>query len=486
MPRSLSGALATIIAAVLLLAAVSSPLSAIGAEPGFRAGAAAIDVTPPKFPVSMIGSFQDRKAITAHDPLHARALVLDDGSVRIAFVVVDSCVIGRETYEAAKRMAAGKTGIPAHRMLMSATHTHTAPAAIQLAQIHPDPEYVEFLTGQIVRAVVEAEARLAPAEIGWGVAQVPDEVHNRRWKMKPGSIPPNPFGRIDRVQMNPPVESPNLVEPAGRTDPDLTVLSVRTREGRPICLFANYPLHYVGGIPPEVLSADYFGEFARQIEERIAGEAGDPPFVGILSNAASGDVNSINFRERQPPAQPYERMRLVAGKVADAAAKVYAGIEHKPSVSLAMAERDIELAVRRPNTEELAEARAILDKADGPVLKTLPEIYANEQFELSRYPETVPVKLQALRVGEVGIATIPCEPFVEIGLEIKQRSPLKPTCIIGLANGYNGYLPTPEHHELAGYETWRARWSYLEPAASRKITEALLELLQTVAVPAPR
>ena len=52
--------------------------------------------------------------------------------------------------------------------------------------------------------------------------------------------------------------------------------------------------------------------------------------------------------------------------------------------------------------------------------------------------------------------------FVEIGLEIKKKSPLKPTFTIELANGYNGYLPTPEQHELGGYETWRARSSYLE------------------------
>jgi len=71
--------------------------------------------------------------------------------------------------------------------------------------------------------------------------------------------------------------------------------------------------------------------------------------------------------------------------------------------------------------------------------------------------------------------------FVEIGLAIKARSPLKPAFTIELANGYNGYLPTPEHHALGGYETWRARSSYLEVDASPKILETVLRLLGDVA-----
>ena len=74
-------------------------------------------------------------------------------------------------------------------------------------------------------------------------------------------------------------------------------------------------------------------------------------------------------------------------------------------------------------------------------------------------------------------AAIPCEVFVEIGLELKSKSPAKPLFTVSLANGYNGYLPTPDQHKLGGYETWRARSSYLEPDASPKIVAKLLELL---------
>ena len=88
--------------------------------------------------------------------------------------------------------------------------------------------------------------------------------------------------------------------------------------------------------------------------------------------------------------------------------------------------------------------------------------------------------LQAIRIGELGIAAIPCEVFAETGLAIKARSPLRPTFTIELANGYNGYLPTPEQHALGGYETWPARSSYLEVQAEPKIRSAVLGLLSKV------
>jgi neutral ceramidase len=447
----------------------------------FRAGAFAMDITPPRLPISVNGGMNDVRATAVHDRLHARCLVLDDGTTRLALVVCDSCLLPRELLDEAKRLAAEASGLPADRMLISATHTHSAPTATGVFQSDPDADYQKFLTERIARGIEKAAANLAPARIGWGVGREPNQVFNRRWKMKPGTIAADPFGRLtDQVKMNPGYQHAGLVEPAGPTDPEVSILSVQSPAGRPIALLANYSLHYVGGVPP--LSADYFGAFAERLAQLLEAGKSDPPFVGIMSNGTSGDINNIDFARASPaPFAPYEKIKIVADSVARAAHAAFKDIRHRDWVPLAMVEKEIELGVRLPNEEDLTRARGILASAEGKGLRSLPEIYARETVLLAKYPETVRARLQAIRIGDLGIAASPCETFVSIGLDIKKKSPLQPTFTIELANGYNGYLPTPEQHQLGGYETWRARSSYLEVNAANKITAELLALLNKVA-----
>lgn len=250
---------------------------------GLRAGAFAMDVTPTTFPISVNGGMSDRKATVANDPLHARCLVLDDGKTKVAFVVVDSCMIPRELMDTAKALAEKKTGIPASHILISATHTHTAPTVAGVFQSDPDEAYVKFLTAKIAEGIEKANANLAAATVGWGGEKEPTQVFNRRWRMKDGVPNPDPFGGMtDKVKMNPGYMNPNLAEPAGPTDPEVSVLSVRGADNKPLALLANYSLHYVGDMP--ALSADYFGVFADVIKQKLGG---GPGFVGILSNGTA-------------------------------------------------------------------------------------------------------------------------------------------------------------------------------------------------------
>jgi len=439
----------------------------------FRAGAAASNITP-WLGLSINGNMQDRRVNQIHDQLHARSLALDDGRNRIVITVVDSCMMSRELLDEAKRLVTQHTGLPAHHMLVSATHAHSAATAVPIFQSQADQEYLRFLTRRIADSARLALSNLRPAEVGWGVGKVPQHVFNRRWKMKPGTALPNPFGGTDQVKMNPPAGSPDLDEPAGPTDPDLAILSVRGLDGRPIALLGNYSLHYVGAAG---ISADYFGMFADRIRELMGAQALEPPFVGMLSNGTSGNINNIDFRRKSEPQKPFAQTRRVADEVAQEALRVYQTIQHQAWVPLDARQAELELGVRRPGSEELGRARQIIATAKGPAMQTLPEIYARETLLLVDYPEKVRVPIQGLRIGDLGIGAIPCEVFVEIGLELKQKSALKPAFIVSLANGYNGYLPTVEHHRLGGYETWRARSSYLEVEAAPKIVECLVGLL---------
>ncbi|MCB1123489.1 MAG: hypothetical protein KJT03_18190 [Verrucomicrobiae bacterium] len=152
----------------------------------FRAGAYAMDITPEKFPVPMVGSMTAKFAHSAHDPLHARCLVLDNGETTLAFAIVDSCLIPREIWDAAKENAARRTGIPVTNILGAATHTHTAVCVEPAFQSEPDKDYISFLKERIAQGIVEAHARLQPARIGWAVGNCPVSVFNRRWYMDTG------------------------------------------------------------------------------------------------------------------------------------------------------------------------------------------------------------------------------------------------------------------------------------------------------------
>lgn len=443
----------------------------------FKAGAATSNITP-RLGVSINGGMQDVIATHIHDELHARVLVLDDGRTRLALVVADSCMLPREVIEQAKSLVAKQTGIPGEAILISATHAHSAPAATPVFQSDPDPEYLPFLTSRIADAVARAVHQLEPAKIGRASGAVPDQVFNRRWRMKPGTLLADPFGGTnDLVKMNPPMANPALVEPAGPTDPEVSVLFVQALNGRPLAVFANYSLHYVGGVGPGHVSADYFGAFADRVQQLLAADRLDPAFVAILSNGTSGNINNVNFRGGQPARPPYGRIRLVADAVAQEVRRLCESIEFREWIPLAGAQEQITLEVRKPAAAELERARSIMRQArTAPRMQTLEEIYARESVLLAGYPDRVPLTIQALRIGDLRICAIPCEVFVEIGLDLKKR--FEPAFTISLANGYNGYLPTVEHHRLGGYETWRARSSYLEIEAAPKIVGTLERLLE--------
>lgn len=446
----------------------------------FRAGAATSNITPP-LGISINGGMSDRTATHVHDELHARALVLDDGATRLAIVVCDSCMIPRTVLDKAKHLAHSHTAIPLDRMTISATHAHSAPTAGSVFQSDPDPAYLEFLAQRISDAIRRAANNLQPAKVGWGVGNEPTQVFNRRWRMKAGHKMVDPFGRPDQVRMNPPAASSELLEPAGPIDPQIGVLSLRDAEGRPLALLANYSLHYVGGVPGGDISADYYGAFAARLSELLASNRLDTPFVGMMSNGTSGNINNINFREAPESRPPYAQIRKVAELCATEAARVASEIEYRDHVTLAMRQAQLRLGRRSTPKDEVARAQFILSEAKGMQLQSIEQIYARETVLLNEYPPYVDTLVQAIRIGELGIATTPCETFVETGLAIKAESPLKPTFTIELANDYRGYLPTAEHHALGGYETWRARSSYLEVEAEAKIRRELLKLLGEVA-----
>ena len=473
--------------ALTLLCACAAVLTA---RAEFKAGAFAQDITPTNLPSPINGGMKGAFASAVTDPMHARSLALHDGKTEIILCIVDACMIPREICEAAKAIAAKATGVPASRMLISATHSHTCATMTPVFQSDADPDYVAAVPARIAQSLIQAHANLEPAEVAWSKDSDPTQVFNRRWFVKTGDAYENPFDSMgDRAWMNPGYKNARVTQPAGPVDPEVCILAARAKAGgRPLAVLANYSLHYVGGLP--AISADYYGVFAGELAQRLgaadARYAGKPSFVGIMSNGTSGNINNVNFGALAAPPKraPGEQIKAVANSVADAAMRAWEKLSWRSAAPLASAERDITLAVRKATPAELERAKQIVETTprdkDGQ-FSDRKAIYAREALLLDKYPDTVPLTLQAHRIGGLTIAAIPCEVFVEIGLDLKAHKRLDDHFTISLANGYNGYLPTPEHHKFGGYETWRARSSYLEVDASTKISQFVKELLATVA-----
>jgi hypothetical protein len=372
MPRAFLALPLLLITSALPASAAEPPPSvpaAAAAAPKLRAGAAAVDVSPKQFPVIVNGNMLSTSATKLSDPLHARALVLDDGQTKLAICVVDSCLMPRDLLDQAKADASRETGIPAANMLVSATHAHSAPSVMGVLGTDADPHYPPVLRAGVAEAIAKAHANLEPGVVAWGVADANEYTGVRRWVRRPDRMLKDPFGELTvGANMHPGYQSADAVGPSGPEDPDLTVLSVRSPDGRPVALLANFGMHYFSGVAP--VSSDYFGRFcARVVAELKADQpadgapaagattaAGKPPFVAMMSQGTSGDLWRVDYTK---PAKPTITIDQYAADLAKLAVKAMADKPHRDA-DLAMAATEIKVKARGPSAERLAWARKVL------------------------------------------------------------------------------------------------------------------------------
>ncbi len=446
------------------------------AEPNaLRAGAAVADITP-ALGVSLSGPISKRgPAKRIVTPLDARALVMDNGREQIAFVVCDCTIIYRDIVDRAKRLVHDRTGLPPERIVIASTHSHAAPR-VGLGTGELDLQYYDLFCRGIADAVSTAIENLAPAKVGWGAGSKPEFVRCRRELLEPGTLAMNPFGeQNDRAVMR---GGNQVTRPAGPADPQVGVLSVQHADGRPLAVLASFPVHYVTGDKRGDVTADYWGHFADRLAALMKTDKAGPPFVGILARSPGGDI--------APYGGGYEGMKKLGDALAEEAFRVCQQIEYRDHVPLGVRQSTFEVGVRRPDAERIEWANAVLAGTwTGKGLRNS-KIYAQQTLELAQFPATVPVCLQAFRIGQMGITTVPCELFAATGIAIRKDSPLRPYFNIDMANGFWCYLPPPEQHKLGGYTTWPATSSCFEVDAEPKIRRELLRLLHEVAQPAGR
>ena len=449
-----------------------SPTYAQNNPGSFQAGTVVVDVTPQKLPVIVNGGMISRTVETISTRLHARGLAFASGDTKLVIVVVDSCMMPRPLLDEVKQIASRKTGIPTDHMLISATHTHSAGSCMGALGTPPDPNYVSLLKLRLADTLVAAVAALKPARIGFGKANASEFTALRRWIRRPDRIANDPFGNPTvRANMHAASNLDTVTGESGPEDPELSLISVQTRDGKPLAVLANFSMHYFAG--EKGISADYFGLFCEGLKKRLAPKS---DFVGIMSHGCSGDIWRRDYA-RPESWDTLSNIDQYARGLVDIATIALKSIEYRDDVDLAMAERRMTLSYRVPDKQRLEWAKNVVQKMGDRLPRTQNEVYAKEQIILHERQQTE-IVTQAIRIGDIGIATTPTETYAISGLKIKAASPLKNTMVIELANGGDGYIPPPEQHLLGGYNTWAARSAGLEVMAEPKIVESCIHLLE--------
>lgn len=459
--------------------------SSVFSQLPLKAGAARVNITPP-YGTIINGDFLPNYAREIHDSLYARSLAFDNGEMKFVFIVVDNMTLDAGLINTAKSLIKSETGLPQAQIMISCNHAHSTGSVIETATVQADLSYRLFLPVKIAKSAVLALSALKPAKIAWGYIDVPKHVSCRRWYMKPGFPMVDPFGNEDKVWMNPPAGSEFLDRPVSQADPQVSYLAVKTTDNKWIAILSNYSTHYVGGFPSNTISGDYYGEIDKMLKAKL--KAGDG-FVGIMSNGTSGDVNTMDFRlTKNYPSGDYEKIKLIAGDISDSIIVSLKNVKWSDKPVFKVLGADITIERRQPSPEVLAWAKERVRSADFTKLGTankasddIKSSYALDIVKLDFYePLSYSLTLQAIRIGDGTIGTLPGEIFAETGLKLKKNAPCKYYFSISLANGQFGYVPPASQFLLGGYETWLCSGSLLATDAEEKIYGALISLIKIV------
>src|SRR5690606_36084688 len=176
-----------------------------------------------------------------------------------------------------------------------------------------------------------------------------------------------------------------------------------------------------------------------------------------------------------------EQMERVSKLVVDKTMALYKNVTYDDNPVLKHDYQDLKVALRLPGPEQVIEGRNVLTRIDKGenigAMETimafgtvhLQELYANNPFDI--------LPVHAIRIGELAIVTQPCELYCQFGLDIKRRSPVSNTIVVGLTDGYGGYCPTIYGVLGGGYSGAPISWCRLEPYAGYKIVESAARLL---------
>lgn len=450
-----------------------------------QAGFSRVDVTP-MLGIPIRGYYKPRFAEGILDNLEINALALSCGEDTVVLLSMDNCYVNQMLTDRFIEGISQATGLPAEAILIHGTHTHTGPSlAAPAGGLRFEDgenalvlEYTQTVARKMADAAVLALADRKPAKMGYAVGTAPNIAFVRRFRMKDGSI-----------QTNPGVNNPNILAPIGDVDERVNVVRFDQEGGNSLVLvnFGDHP-DTVGG---NLISADWPGFLRRTVEQALDNTR------CIFFNGAQGDVNHVNvhpkggdlndmFIDFDDVSRGYGHARYMGRVVAGAVLQVYDKVAYTDVESIRYARKTIHIPSQMPKPEDMAEARRINDlhnagkDAELPykgMMLTTVVAEAARMIRLEHGPESFPMYLSTVAVGNVALAGIPGEPFTGIGRGIKEARGWDLVMPMCLTNGSWGYFPMQEAYDEGGYES---RSSSFAAGVAEKIIAESTALLDTL------
>jgi neutral ceramidase len=438
--------------ALLLALAFSASASASARAEDLKVGAASVDITPP-VGTPMAGYYGERASRGVHDPLFAKALVLERDGKKAALVSLDLISTPMALVEEARREIEKSTGIRGADVMISATHAHTGPV-LQARGAREDAfggknplarAYGLELPGKIAESVRRAEGRLRPARVATGLGHESSIGFNRRFHMADGS-----------VGWNPGKNNPAILKPAGPIDPDVAVVYFEAldKDKPALATYVNYAVH-LDNVSGVMFSADLPATVAE-----LLGRFKGPDMVTLYTAGCCGDINHIDVRwaEGQGGHANAARMGVI---LAAEVLRTWPKLRPAAAGPLVVRSEKVKLPPDRITPEEIAASRATItaleEKGKPPPFMELVRAFKVRDVE-ARRGEPIEVEVQVIALGgEIAWVSLPGEIFVELGLAIKQDSPFPQTIIAELANGVIGYIPSRRAYSQGNYEVVSAR-----------------------------
>ncbi len=435
-----------------------------------KAGFSKIDITP-DMGCYLQGHFDVRIAKKIHDRLFAKAAVFDDGKNKICIVSCDLVGIEKDEVKSAGALIEKETGIPDENIIICATHTHTGPSLIyknDSGLAHGlDEKWLAALPSRIASAAVGAFHSTKETKVACLTGEEHSVSFNRRFIMKSG-----------KVVTNPGIGNPDIVKPAGPIDPEVGVLAFGKAYNKIDGLIVNFALH-TDTVDGYEVSADFPGV----INNVIAKQMGDIGFV--YTSGAMGNINHVNVkRDPDKKYEYFEHASRIGRVLGSEIIKTIARMEKFSDDVTVSGERiQVKLPLKDYNENSIKKAREIVSSkknstgADWPghMEEFLSSLGLLRAQELGKGEYTT--EIAAIRIGDTAFVTVPCEYFVEFGLEIKEKSPFSKTFIIELAGDYLGYIARKESFEQGGYESTGAAF---KPETGYILRDKAIELLNTL------